>query len=503
MQQGQSMQLFISYSRKNKDWVEAFWKELKENIDYRVWIDKELLDLGGANWWNEIVTNIEQSDCIIFIMSKDSLHSEYCLREIGYTLCLNKPVLPLQIEDCINDLPPELISLKDIQAPPLMPILNDMSKVILRTERSLNQIQNKIDADVFPYTPCDRPISPDDMDKNAYLFERAKSYFDIANYEKALEIFEQVIADDQYGIFGTLAQQEIEDYHFKAQRHKDYRAVKRLIETNNKEEIEYAWNHYVQKYGEDYDPDWLALNIYNNSYRIALIRIEECRVAKYPKLDLSLIDLTSVPPDIRKLTHLQHLDLRGNKLANLPVEIGYLSQLVSLNVSFNELVSLPSEIGQLSKLLRLDASRNYLKNLPVEVGHLSQLVDLNLSKNHLESLPTEVRYLAKLETLNVSNNQLFSIPDVTKHLKHLKNLNASKNQLASLPLEFNQLTQLEELDISNNQMENLPIMLGTLPRLVTLYVLQNPLTNIPDDIIKSSNTTLRWLQYQAREQGLI
>jgi hypothetical protein len=95
---------------------------------------------------------------------------------------------------------------------------------------------------------------------------------------------------------------------------------------------------------------------------------DELRRLKY--LFLHNKNLTSIPPEIRKLKNLEELYLCNNKLTSLPPEIGQLTYLHGLYLDNNNLTSLPIEIGQLKNLRELDLCNNHLTYLPPEIGGL-------------------------------------------------------------------------------------------------------------------------------------
>ena len=66
-------------------------------------------------------------------------------------------------------------------------------------------------------------------------------------------------------------------------------------------------------------------------------------------LHLSGNQLTSLPLDIGKLTHLTCIELHGNKLTSLPVSIGNLNKLTHLDLRGNQLTYLPASIDNLTK----------------------------------------------------------------------------------------------------------------------------------------------------------
>lgn len=90
-------QIFISYSRKDKNVAEYLCEMLKENgIEY--WIDKEGI-YSSSNYKELIVDAIEISKAVIFISSANSNASINVIREIGYAVNMNKPILPLMLDD--------------------------------------------------------------------------------------------------------------------------------------------------------------------------------------------------------------------------------------------------------------------------------------------------------------------------------------------------------------------------------------------------------------------
>lgn len=90
-------QVFISYSQKDKDVADGLCEMLKENgIEY--WIDKEGI-YSSSNYKELIVDAIDVSKAVIFISSVNSNASINVIREIGYAVNMNKPILPLMLDD--------------------------------------------------------------------------------------------------------------------------------------------------------------------------------------------------------------------------------------------------------------------------------------------------------------------------------------------------------------------------------------------------------------------
>jgi Tol biopolymer transport system component len=86
--------LFLSYSRIDRRITEDIVKFLRESYDH-VWFDERIY--GGQDWWNEILTQISQADIFVYLMSRESIESEYCIAEYQEAVRLQKLILPVLV----------------------------------------------------------------------------------------------------------------------------------------------------------------------------------------------------------------------------------------------------------------------------------------------------------------------------------------------------------------------------------------------------------------------
>ena len=217
-----------------------------------------------------------------------------------------------------------------------------------------------------------------------------------------------------------------------------------------------------------------------DSWQEALRRIEKAKRSNSTELDLSRLNLTTLPESLGQLTKLEKIDLGHNELTALPESLGQLSHLQSLNISANQLAALPESLVQLSQLQSLDLSSNQLTVLPESLGHLIQLEDLRLSHNQLTSLPESFGQLSQLQNLYLSSNQLTALTESFGHLSQLEGLLLSYNQLTALPESFGRLSNLQRLFVSNNELTVLPESLGQLSGLHILFLDNNQLMTLPE-----------------------
>ena len=86
-------QVFISYSRKDKEFVRKLGDALSaEKRD--AWVDWKDIPL-TAEWQREILTNIEAADNFIFVISPESAASSNCKKEIDHAVANNKRMVPI------------------------------------------------------------------------------------------------------------------------------------------------------------------------------------------------------------------------------------------------------------------------------------------------------------------------------------------------------------------------------------------------------------------------
>lgn len=140
--------VFISYSSVDRSLVESLASDLVR-LGHQVWFDQSLK--GGQDWWNEILEQLRACDVLIFAISKESLKSDACQRELAYGLALNRAVIPLLLSDAlrINVLPPSLQRRKCIH------FACDEKDALLNLVGALNDISD------VPALPSQLPQPPE------------------------------------------------------------------------------------------------------------------------------------------------------------------------------------------------------------------------------------------------------------------------------------------------------------------------------------------------------
>jgi non-canonical purine NTP pyrophosphatase (RdgB/HAM1 family) len=139
------MKIFISYAREDKPQVLALIQALGV---HETWFDDKL-NL-GQEWWREIEHQIAASHCFMFLISPDSLKSEYCRKEYEFARKLGKPVAPVLVRPAT--LPDEMSKLQ------LISLIDGLTpETIVRLLNGLFEIERRV---FNPFSPPDSEHAP-------------------------------------------------------------------------------------------------------------------------------------------------------------------------------------------------------------------------------------------------------------------------------------------------------------------------------------------------------
>src|ERR1041385_8723068 len=89
--QGANGRVFISYSRKDKPFVQKL-NDALDHAGVQAWVDWEGIEL-ASDWMKTISDAIQGNDAFLFIISPDSLKSRVCADELDLGLKLNKKLI--------------------------------------------------------------------------------------------------------------------------------------------------------------------------------------------------------------------------------------------------------------------------------------------------------------------------------------------------------------------------------------------------------------------------
>jgi len=88
------MKIFFSYARVDKPYCIRIVETLHA---HEVWYDQRLY--AGQHWWREIMRRLDWCDIFIYLLSPESVNSMYCQKELEVALRLQRPIIPILIDD--------------------------------------------------------------------------------------------------------------------------------------------------------------------------------------------------------------------------------------------------------------------------------------------------------------------------------------------------------------------------------------------------------------------
>ncbi|MBL8028834.1 MAG: hypothetical protein JNL74_20585 [Fibrobacteres bacterium] len=196
-------------------------------------------------------------------------------------------------------------------------------------------------------------------------------------------------------------------------------------------------------------------------------------------------NLKVIPASIGNLTALTYFGAFGTKSTTInrlriSEEIGKCKALQVIEISQMNLDSLPETLKSLPVLHGINFSGNKFKMWPEVLTNCINLKELNLSDNFFDSLPANIENLSQLILLNVSFNKLRQLPQNISKLSRLQTLKISSNSLGSLPDSIGQMTALKEVSVRLNQITSIPLSITKLN--CNIDVAYNHLCNVSDTV---------------------
>lgn len=255
---------------------------------------------------------------------------------------------------------------------------------------------------------------------------------------------------------------------------------------------------------------------YGNTFQ----EIDNNKVKRTFRLDLSNQDLTGLPHKIADLKELRMINLSGNTGLDLEKTFEILSGLPKLEVilldSLN-LTGLPDNFSNLKKINHvslvnnpeldfahafelmqsfdmefLNLSRNNLTELPEEIAQISRLRDLKLSYNHIQlsELFLTLADLPKLRSLWLDHNHIETLPPEIAAARRVVYFYIDDNELSEFPKEMAQMDRLLVMHAAGNNFRELPVELTHIPHLMFAVLSNNPIETIPPEFRRKDYSLL-------------
>ena len=96
--------VFLSYSREDKEFAEGRLTKALAERGKDVWIDVEDIRGGASDWRASVWAGIEAAKVVVFVLTPDSLASKVCGEELAQADELNKRIVPV-LQRSVKGLP--------------------------------------------------------------------------------------------------------------------------------------------------------------------------------------------------------------------------------------------------------------------------------------------------------------------------------------------------------------------------------------------------------------
>ncbi len=249
------MKLFVSYARVDK----SFCIQIAETLDvHEIWFDQRLY--AGMHWWKEILRRLEWCEGFVYLLSPESVASDYCQREYRVAQGMGRHIFPVLIHQD-TQIPAELreVQYADMSkglTPEAVKILLDS---IYMAETGRHERARSFLPGVTPDTinpPAPNPanvistvaaaMERGQYDQAVYLLRRAKA----SGFQPRFVNLDALLAE---------AEASLERQAYLRDAERDYRQIADLIRVKQTFKLGCeAFQAFRQRYA-DYDPDCLAL----------------------------------------------------------------------------------------------------------------------------------------------------------------------------------------------------------------------------------------------------
>jgi len=180
--------------------------------------------------------------------------------------------------------------------------------------------------------------------------------------------------------------------------------------------------------------------------------IESCRKRNLNRIDLSGLNLKSIPPQLFELNHLTKIKLSDNDLSEVSNRITELDKISEIDLSNNQFTVFPQVITDLDGLSRVRMKKNRITRIPDCIGKINNilLTEIDFSYNLIEDISESIGNLSYLTYAKFSNNRLSVLPKGFTKLRNLILLDLRDNILIDIPEFLFYIKNLEVILYENN-----------------------------------------------------
>lgn len=249
------MKIFISYARVDKPYCQQIAQRLAGVHD--VWYDQRLH--AGQDWWAMIVDKLNWCDGFVYLLSPESVKSEYCQREFAIAEESGKCLVPVLIQ-ARTEIPASLSHIHYADLSESMDDIGTLMDSLTVAERNLLTRR----ATPSP-PPSPKPAPPAAKDAPNIALAKAADAMEAENFDAAVFMLKEALDKKPTGrwlrIFqNTLAEAEaaLERQAYLREAEREYEPIREAVKRRATRAFGCAEFADFRQQFPDYDPDNVA-----------------------------------------------------------------------------------------------------------------------------------------------------------------------------------------------------------------------------------------------------
>ncbi len=246
------MKLFISYARVDKPLCKQVVQHLSEV--HEVWYDRRLH--AGQRWWDEIVRRLDWCDGFVYLLSPESVQSQYCQREFVLATEAEKHIFPVLIQ-ARTAIPGSLSQIHYADLSEGMEDIITLMNALTVAERQ-QRAPRPVPPPPVPALP-DKP--PADIAPNLAVAQAADA-MEAENFDDAVFVIKQALDKKPKGRMGRIlqamlgeAETALEQQAYLREAEREYAPIAELVKRSATRKLGCAEFADFQQQFPDYDPD--------------------------------------------------------------------------------------------------------------------------------------------------------------------------------------------------------------------------------------------------------
>ena len=250
------MKIFVCYARVDKPFCKVFVQTI-DNHD--VFLDERFY--AGEDWWEIILQRLEWCDVFVYLISNNSLRSQYCKSELEIALKWKKAIMPVLLDKEAEPHIPQVLA--RFQWADMTTTMNDsvrqyVTKSLYKIEERLNASVPQVASVGVGSVPPPYPVSADPV---THIGAASKAMQN-ADFDRARDILKRVSKQPMMPLQKKLVQdmmtqneELLSEQMSQRQRDIDYRTIYEVAQNPiNRQLAVNAWTDFRRRF-PDYDPN--------------------------------------------------------------------------------------------------------------------------------------------------------------------------------------------------------------------------------------------------------